>query len=219
MYYIVATVLLVLCLLGIPYLMRRKVWKNLNLEIMNNDFDTYYFTIDSLKAQLSMSAFERENMRLSGYIAQDRKDDVEQQLSMMMNMRIKKNQKLAVYERAFYYYLQLGRAKKTKDMMELVRSIDAERVKDLDIQYSILIKKESKYIPEVAAKIDHLWDGKSEMEPQKELAVGTLEYLLGLQYSYKNDTENMKKVFTSALKHCAGTPYEDSIKQIMEQKA
>ena len=118
----------------------------------------------------------------------------------------------------FYYYLQLGRAKKTKDMMELVRSIDAERAKDLDIQYSILIKKESKYIPEVAAKIDHLWDGKSEMEPQKELAVGTLEYLLGLQYSYKNDTENMKKVFTSALKHCAGTPYEDSIKQIMEQK-
>ena len=64
--------------------------ENLNLEIMNNDFDTYYFTIDSLKAQLSMSAFERENMRLSGYIAQDRKDDVEQQLSMMMNMRIKK---------------------------------------------------------------------------------------------------------------------------------
>ena len=63
MYYVVATVLLVLCLLGIPYLMRRKVWKNLNLEIMNNDFDTYYFTIDSLKAQLSMSAFERENMR------------------------------------------------------------------------------------------------------------------------------------------------------------
>ena len=113
MYYVVATVLLVLCLLGIPYLMRRKVWKNLNLEIMNNDFDTYYFTIDSLKAQLSMSAFERENMRLSGYIAQDRKDDVEQQLSMMMNMRIKKNQKLAVYERAFYYYLQLGRDRKS----------------------------------------------------------------------------------------------------------
>ena len=76
MYYVVATVLLVLCLLGIPYLMRRKVWKNLNLEIINNDFDTYYFTIYSLKAQLSMSAFERENMRLSGYIAQDRKDDV-----------------------------------------------------------------------------------------------------------------------------------------------
>jgi len=101
----------------------------------------------------------------------------------------------------------------------LVRSIDAERAEDLDIQYSILIKKESKYIPEVVAKIDHLWDGKSEMEPQKELAVGTLEYLLGLQYFYKNDTENMKKVFASALKHCAGTPYEDSIKQIMEQKA
>ena len=47
MYYVVATVLLVLCLLGIPYLMRRKVWKNLNLEIMNNDFDTYYFMIHS----------------------------------------------------------------------------------------------------------------------------------------------------------------------------
>ena len=139
--------------------------------------------------------------------------------NMMMNMRLKDNQKLAVRERGFYYYLQQGRAKKAKDMLDAVRSLHADRAKDLEIQYSILIKKESKYIKEVQEKIDHLWDGKSALDEDKMMVVGTFEYLLGLQYSYLNDIENMKKVFTSALKHCAGTPYEDSIKQIMEQKA
>ena len=96
-------------------------------------------------------------MRLSGLISQNRKDDVEEQFQMMMNMRLKDNQKLAVRERGFYYYLQQGRAKKAKDMLDAVRSLNADRAKDLEIQYSILIKKESKYIKEVQEKINHLW--------------------------------------------------------------
>ena len=32
--------------------------------------------------------------------------------------------------------------------------------KDLELQYSILLKKESKYIDEVKAKIDAIWNGK-----------------------------------------------------------
>lgn len=217
--FIIATVLLIICIVGIPYYFRRRTWTNLNQEIMENDFDTFYYTLDSLKCQLGMTPYERENMRLSGYLAQNRKDDVEQQLSMMMNMRIKKGQKLAVYERAFYYYLEQGRTKKTRDMIDLVQSINPEKAKDLEIQYSILLKKESKYIQEIQDRIDRLWDGKSDMDPQKQIAVGTLEYLLGLQYSYQNDAENMEKVFTLALQHCAGTPYEDSIKKILKKKA
>ena len=219
MEYVIATVLVAICLIAVPYLLRKRTWKNLNQEIMENDFETFYYTLDSLKCQLSMSAYERENMRLSGYIAQDRKDDVETQLNMMLNMRIKKHQKLALYQRAFYYYIGQGRAKRTRDMIDLVQSIDPSAATDLEIQYSILIKKEAKYIDEIQERIDHLWDGKSEMDPSREMAVGTLEYLLGLQYSYKNDIEKMNEVFAQALKHCAGTPYEESIQKIKKEKA
>lgn len=217
--YIIATVLVALCLIAVPYYLRKRTWTNLNQEIMEEDFDTFYYTLDSFKCKMSMSAFERENMRLSGYIAQNRKDDVEEQLNMMLNMRIKKQQKLALYQRAFYYYIGLGRAKKTRDMIDLVQSIDPSASQDLEIQYSILIKRESRYIQEIQDRINRLWDGKSEMDPSKEMAVGTLEYLLGLQYSYNNDIENMNRVFDLALKHCAGTPYEESILKIKKQKA
>ncbi|SUO03267.1 hypothetical protein [Faecalicoccus pleomorphus] len=219
MFVVIMAIAVFLCLLLIPMLFRKITWNKLNQEILKDDYTTFYRTLDSFICKMGMSAFERENMRLSGLIAQNRKDDVEEQFNMMMNMRLKDNQKLAVRERGFYYYLQQGRAKKAKDMLDAVRSLHADRAKDLEIQYSILIKKESKYIKEVQEKIDHLWDGKSALDEDKMMVVGTFEYLLGLQYSYLNDIENMKKVFTSALKHCAGTPYEDSIKQIMEQKA
>ena len=81
--YIIATVLVALCLIAVPYYLRKRTWTNLNQEIMEEDFDTFYYTLDSFKCKMSMSAFERENMRLSGYIAQNRKDDVEEQLNMM----------------------------------------------------------------------------------------------------------------------------------------
>ena len=49
------------------------------------------------------------------------------------------------------------------------------------------------------------------------MIVGTFEYLIGLQYSYENDRENMMKYFTPALEHCKGTPYEDNIHEIMKR--
>lgn len=219
MEYILVTILLVILFLGIPYIQRKQTWKNLNQEIMNSDYEAFYYTLDTMRCKMSMSAFERENMRLSGYISQGRKEDVEKQIKMMANMRIKKAQKLALFERAFYYYLEQGRARKAKDMMELVESISPSRVEDLNIQYSILIKKESKYIKEVQEKLDRLWDGKSEMDMQKQMAVGVLEYLLGLQYAYKNDRTKMMEVFASAKKHLANTPYEESIDKVIKEKA
>lgn len=219
MKFVIITVFLCILVFAVPMIFRKITWTKLNREIMNDDYTTFYKTLDSFMCKMGMNAFERENMRLSGLISENRKDDVEEQINMMMNMRIKESQKLAMRERAFYYYLQQGRAKKTKDMLDAVRSINADRAKDLEIQYSILIKKESRYIKEVQEKIDHLWDGKSELSDDRKMIIGTFEYLLGLQYSYQKDIENRDKVFTQALKHCAGTPYEDAIKKIMEEKA
>ena len=89
---------------------------------------------------------------------------------------------------------------------------------DLEYQYSILLKKESKYIDEIKAKIDAIWNGKDPLIDDKKMVVGTFQYLLGLQYSYKNDIENMKKYFDQALINIKGTPYEDNIKEIYKEK-
>lgn len=90
--------------------------------------------------------------------------------------------------------------------------------KDLELQYSILLKKESKYIDEVKAKIDAIWNGKDHLDGDKKVVVGTFQYLIGLQYSYINDLENMKLYFEQALENVAGTPYEENIKNILKEK-
>ena len=52
--------------------------------------------------------------------------------------------------------------------------------------------------------------------PNKDLMVGSLEYLIGLQYSYLNDKKNMMKYFKPALIHCKGTTYVE-MNQVIEK--
>lgn len=209
----------VLVLIAIPFIMRKISWNKMIKALDNVDYDRYYRIIDSFACKMTFSAFDRENMRLSGYMSQGRKDDIENLFKMMMNMRIKPKQKVTLGTRGFYYYLEQGRAKKARDMIDYVKANGPESSYiDLEYQYSILLKKESKYIDEIKAKIDAIWNGKDPLIDDKKMVVGTFQYLLGLQYSYKNDIENMKKYFDQALINIKGTPYEDNIKEIYKEK-
>lgn len=209
----------VACLIIIPIIMKKVSWNKLLKMSESNNFAGYYKELDSLKCKLSFSAFDRENMRLSGYITEGKNAQVEEQFRFMEHMRLKRKQRAALGARGFYYYLEKGRVKKARDMMELVKANGSEQsYKDLEIQYSILLKKESKHIQDVQDKIDAIWDGKSEIPEDKKMMVGTFEYLIGLQYSYENDYKNMMKHFEPAMKLCKGTPYEADMLEIIKTK-
>lgn len=208
-----------LILIAIPIFMRKSSWKKMIAALDEGNYDRYYQIIDSFACKMTFSAFDRENMRLSGYIAQNRKDDIENLFKMMMHMRIKSKQKITLGTRGFYYYLEQGRVKRARDMIDFVKANGPESTyKDLELQYSILLKKESKYINEIKEKINAIWNGKDPLDGDKKMVVGTFQYLLGLQYSYKNDLENMNLYFGQALENVAGTPYEENIKNILKEK-
>lgn len=214
---IIAVVSLVL-VIGVPILVKRHIWTKLGKVLASNQFDAYYKIIDSWACKLTFAAFDRENMRLSGYMAQGRKNEIEELIPMITNMRIKPKDKVVLGNRAFYYYLEQGRIKRARDMIDLVSENGGELAShDLEVQYSILLKKESKYIDELKEKLASFWDGKSPLEENKVMVVGTLEYLIGLQYSYLHDHDNMMKYFTPALTHCKGTPYEESIQDAIKR--
>ena len=201
----IAIVIAAIALIVIPWAMKKVSWKKLLKLSENNDYEGYYKELDTLVCKLSFSAFERENMRLSGLITERKNSAIEDQFRLMEHMRLRRKQRAALGERGFYYYLEKGRVKKARDMMELVKANGSEvAYKNLEIQYSILLKKESKHIKDVQEKIDAIWDGKSKIDGDKQIMVGTFEYLLGLQYSYENDISNMMKHFNVALKFCKG---------------
>ena len=172
----IVIVILVIILIAIPILMRKLSWKKMINALNDVDYNRYYDIIDSFSCKMTFSAFDRENMRLSGFIAQNRKDDVENQIKMMMNMRIKPKQKVALGTRGFYYYLEQGKAKRARDMIDFAKANGPESsYKDLELQYSILLKKESKYIDEVKAKIDAIWNGKDHLDGDKKIVVKTFQ--------------------------------------------
>ena len=66
----------VACLIIIPIIMKKVSWNKLLKMSESNNFEGYYKELDSLKCKLSFSAFDRENMRLSGFITEGKNPQV-----------------------------------------------------------------------------------------------------------------------------------------------
>ena len=215
---IIIIIVLTIILIAVPLIMKRVVWKKLLFELDNEQYDAFYKTLDSGACKFAYQAFNREYMRLSGYLAQRNDDKIEEQLDLLKNMRISNKQKASVGSRGFYYYLEKGKIKKAEGMLSYSKGlVDEKTYKNMEIQFSILMKKEAKYIKECQDMLDGMWDGKSALDDNRKYPVGTMQYLIGLQYSYLKDTDNMMKYFNMALQNLKGTPYEEDMHRIMEK--
>ena len=73
--------------------------------------------------------------------------------------------------------------------------------------YRVLIEKKSEDIEKVEALIKENTNVKEK---------GLLQYLLGLQYMYRNDTKQAQMYFNRAKSNLKGTPYHKKIKKLME---
>ena len=129
----------------VPIIMKKVVWKKLLSQLDNEQYDEFYKTLDSNACKFSYQAFNCEYMRLSGYLAQRNDAKIEEQFDLLKNMRISNKQKASVASRGFYYYLEKGKIKKAEGMLSYGKSyIDEKSFKNMQIQFSILMKKEAK---------------------------------------------------------------------------
>lgn len=212
-------VILTLVLIFLPIYLRKKVWADLIKNLDSKNYNKYYEILDSKKCAYAYPAFNREYMRLSGYLAEGKDDKIEAQINELKNLQLSPKQKASVASRAFYYYLEKENKVQAKRMLEFGKGvIDDATYQNMVIQNSILLKKESKYINECQKMLDSLWDGKSEIDEKDKYAVGTLQYMIGLQYAYKNNQDKMIDYFNKALENLKGTLYEDKIKKIVKDK-
>lgn len=83
-------------------------------QLDNEQYDEFYKTLDSNACKFSYQAFNREYMRLSGYLAQRNDAKIEEQFDLLKNMRISNKQKASVASRGFYYYLEKVKLKKQR---------------------------------------------------------------------------------------------------------
>ena len=98
-------IVLTLVFILVPMIMKKVVWKKLLVQLNNEQYDEFYKTLDTGACKFSYQAFNREYMRLSGYLAQRNDAKIEEQFELLKNMRISNKQKASVATRGFYYYI------------------------------------------------------------------------------------------------------------------
>lgn len=207
---IIVAIITLLQILG-----RNMSMKKMTSLLEEENYDLFFKVSNGIICFLTVKPYVKENMKLSAYIAQEKTEEVKKEIELIENMRIQPQQKLISISNAFYYFLGKREGNLCKQMLTFVQTIgDKKLYNNLEIQYSVFILKESKYIQDIIKKLEIT--KKSEI-PNKNLMMGSLEYLIGLQYSYLNDKENMMKYFKPALDHCKGTSYEVEIKNIMKE--
>lgn len=215
MYLMYAVVFLLLVLL-VPPLVKRVYYSKLMTDLENGNLVLYEKHLDSFISKVTFSAFERESMRLSLYEAQKNMKKGDELIQFMTHMRLNRKQRAQLGERGFYFYLAQGKIKKAEHMIELVKEFGTSaQLEPLQIQHSILLKKEAKYIDEVKDRYEKLKDANGEIPSANVNTAGTFEYLIGLQYSYKKDEANMKEWLTKAATHLKDTPFESEILELL----
>lgn len=214
--YLLYIAVFILLVLLVPQLVKRYYYQRLMNDLHAGNFKMYVKHLDSLLAKVNFSAFERESMRLSMYEMQEDMKKADQQLQFMEHMRLSRKQKARLGEQGFYIYLAQGKIKKAAHMLDLVREYGTgPQAENLEIQYSILLKKEARYIDALKERHAKLKDANGAIQKGLEGNAGTYEYLIGLQYSYKKDHPNTKLWLSQALGHLKGTPYEEQIEAIL----
>ncbi|MFR9255559.1 MAG: hypothetical protein ACLVJ6_08690, partial [Merdibacter sp.] len=84
-------------------------------------------------------------MRLSAYLTLGKAKDIEEQLQLMLHMRLKKKERAAVATRGFYYYVEAKNRRKANDMIKIVEENGAPgSAKELKMIASVLLRKEAK---------------------------------------------------------------------------
>lgn len=218
MYLLYFSVFIALVVL-VPPLVKRVYYQRMMNDLDKGNVTAFKKHLDSLISKVTFTAFERESMRLSLCMAMGDKKQVEDQLAFMENMKLSKKQKAQLGEQGFYIYLDFGKIKKAKRILDMVETYGTpQQFHNLEIQYSILLKKESKYIKELTERHSRL-EEQGPLGDGVNIPAGMLEYLIALQYSYNKDYADMKKWLKPAIAHLKGTAEEATCQAMLEKAA
>lgn len=155
----------------IPVLLRRHVWKRLSLAIAQDDFDAYFKVLDSFISKISFPAFYRENIRLSAYITQNKEELVKKQINFMeTEMRLKREEKQQIFERAFYYFIDKRDKNVAYDILQKMKAEDSKMYDSMEIEYEILMEKKTSHIKNLEERIEQL-ETKKDPVKQEEINI------------------------------------------------
>lgn len=170
--------------------MRKKLLDELAELLMSGRLDEFDQIANTKKAKRLIRPFNLDFMKLNGAIMKGNKEEIEACLDRFENVRLNTEQKSAVYNRAFYYYLTNAETEKAETYYKRIAENRKEDLNDeVERLYDTYVLGGFKYLQQT----EEAWEQASEnMKP-------TLEALLAKMYENKGDIKQAEK-YTELLK-------------------
>ena len=103
------------------YLLRKTYTKKIMKAMSEEDYDRFYHILDSFWCKFALHPADREMMRLSAVLSQGDTAKIEDQINLMLHMRMKKKRKAAVAMQGFYFYVEMKNRRKADKMISIVQ--------------------------------------------------------------------------------------------------
>lgn len=171
----------VLITVVLPMIGRQLLVRRLARLLERKRYDAFHKAVDSPLCGLLCQPFDREYFRLNAYSLQGDAARVDAQYQKMLGMRLRSpQQEKRLVLNAFSYYLNTGNAPRTTALLpRLKEAFTEEEFRPYQMMYSVVIRKEAKYIPEMEA----------QLADADDLNRSVLHYMISLQYGYLGKTK------------------------------
>ena len=142
-YYIVAIALLLLLInFGRKYIVKY-VSSNLTDYLYNGDFDNFEKLINKWYTKYLIHPFNIDFLKLSEALIKQDSKQIEKCLEVFENTTITDKQKQAIYQKAFFYYLQEDNHTKLKKYYKLIKNLEDKTLfNNIDDIYKIVVDRD-----------------------------------------------------------------------------
>lgn len=117
-------VVLILVLIVVQFIGRKVMTNRYTMKLMKailGEEEAFMKLNDSFMVKMLFHPFNREYMRLNYYVMHESKENVKKQLALFDQMRISKEQHLAVYQMAFQFFLTNEMEDDARKLLEKVK--------------------------------------------------------------------------------------------------
>ena len=202
-------ILVFVIVLAVIVISRLTLKGNINRKIYKystkKDYESLFQLLDKFTCKVTYTAFDREFIRLNAYFDMNVYDKIKKQSDFIMDeMRLNDNQKIVFARQTFYYFLRKEKYKECVKVLNFTKTSKTsnDKIHAMEMMYSIEVLKESTYIDDIEKKLNKSEDKENQ---------ASLHYLLGLQYAYKQDSENAQKHLSEAKKLTSDFALKDKI--------
>lgn len=133
----------------LPFALRRIYYQKLFLNLEQKKIDELNLLLDSILCKLLFRPFNREFLRLNGYLINDDSKHIDQQFHLLINeMQLNQKQSLSVLNKAFNYYLSKKDRKHTREVLDELKKnqISKNELKNKEMLYDIIVEKKATYV-------------------------------------------------------------------------